>query len=92
MDASTHTAGRAGTRSKTDPAGHPATHSLAEEALFEDRSEAGRLLAAAVAHLAPSRPVVLALPRGGVPVAVPVARALHAPLGLVLVHKIGAPG
>lgn len=59
---------------------------------FADRTEAGRLLAARVAalHLAPPL-VVLALPRGGVPVAAEVARALHAPLDLLLVRKIGAP-
>jgi putative phosphoribosyl transferase len=58
---------------------------------FEDRNAAGQLLAAALAHLASRHPVVLALPRGGVPVAAEVARSLHAPLGLVLVRKIGAP-
>jgi putative phosphoribosyl transferase len=60
--------------------------------LFRDRSEAGRALAARLAdeHL-PGRVVVLALPRGGVPVAVPVARRLGAPLDLLLVRKIGAP-
>ncbi len=40
----------------------------------------------------PDRPVVYALPRGGVPVALEIARSLHAPLDLVLVRKIGAPG
>ncbi|KFC69533.1 putative phosphoribosyl transferase [Devosia sp. LC5] len=60
--------------------------------LFADRQDAGRQLAKAVAALNPEHPLVLALPRGGVPVAVEIARALHAPLDLVLVRKIGAPG
>lgn len=60
--------------------------------MFQNRSEAGERLAAVLADEAAGRPVVLALPRGGVPVAAPVARALKAPLGLVLVRKIGAPG
>lgn len=60
---------------------------------FANRSAAGRVLAQAVAALEiPGEPVVLALPRGGVPVAVEVARALRAPLDLVFVRKIGAPG
>ncbi|HJV60304.1 MAG TPA: phosphoribosyltransferase family protein [Albitalea sp.] len=59
--------------------------------MFRDREEAGRLLAAALLERHLSRPVVLALPRGGVPVAAEVARALHAPLDLLLVRKIGAP-
>ncbi len=59
--------------------------------VFATRSEAGKLLAAALAARAPENPVVLALPRGGVPVAAPVAAALHAPLDLVLVRKLGAP-
>lgn len=50
------------------------------------------MLAASLVHLAPHAPVIMALPRGGVPVAAEVARGLHAPLGLVLVRKIGAPG
>jgi putative phosphoribosyl transferase len=58
---------------------------------FADREEAGRALGAAVARLGLTDPVVLALPRGGVPVAVEVARALRAPLDLLLVRKIGAP-
>lgn len=59
---------------------------------FADRTDAGRQLGAAVRMRAlPGPCVVLALPRGGVPVALPVARALGAPLDLVLVRKIGAP-
>jgi putative phosphoribosyl transferase len=58
---------------------------------FADRAEAGRLLAARLTGLKDRRPVVLALPRGGVPVGFEVARALAAPLDLVLVRKIGAP-
>ena len=60
--------------------------------MFRDRVEAGRLLAEAVLRSVRKDPVVLALPRGGVPVAAEVARALDAPLDLLLVRKIGAPG
>ena len=60
--------------------------------LFEDRRDAGRRLAAALGHYRESRPVVLALPRGGVPVGFEVAKALAAPLDLLLVRKLGAPG
>jgi putative phosphoribosyl transferase len=59
---------------------------------FTDRSAAGRALAAQLVRLAPKPPiVVLALPRGGVPVGAEVARALGAPLDLLLVRKIGVP-
>lgn len=58
---------------------------------FRDRTDAGRQLAAALAQYRSGRPVVLALPRGGVPVAAEVAAALDAPLDLILVRKIGAP-
>ena len=58
---------------------------------FKDRSDAGRQLASALARYKDHRPVVLALPRGGVPVAAEVAAALDAPLDLVLVRKIGVP-
>lgn len=62
-------------------------------ALFANRRDAGRQLAEAVKHLA-GRPklIVLALPRGGVPVAREVATALHAPLDLFVVRKLGLPG
>jgi predicted phosphoribosyltransferase len=59
---------------------------------FANRADAGRKLARALMHLKEERPVVLALPRGGVPVGFEVARALDAPLDVVLVRKIGAPG
>ena len=59
---------------------------------FVDRADAGRRLATALAHLKPARPLVLALPRGGVPVAYEVAQALGAELDVLLVRKIGAPG
>ena len=59
---------------------------------FADRGSAGRELAARLAHLRGSDPIVLALPRGGVPVAHEIARALNAELGLVMVRKLGAPG
>ena len=58
---------------------------------FADRIEAGRKLAAALERYRDSNPVILALPRGGVQVAAEVARALHAPLDLLLVRKIGVP-
>ena len=65
--------------------------------MFRDRKEAGEKLAREVQQLiaeGPSlaTPVVLALPRGGVPVAFEIARILDAPLNLVLVRKIGVPG
>jgi len=58
---------------------------------FSDRSEAGKKLAKALQRYQRQHPVILALPRGGVPVAAEVATALNAPLGLVLVRKIGVP-
>ena len=62
------------------------------EPLFRDRRDAGRQLAVALASYRDSQPVVLALPRGGVPVGFEVAKALGAPLDVLLVRKIGAPG
>ncbi len=58
---------------------------------FEDRSDAGRRLAEALLRYRDQRPIVLALPRGGVAVAAEVATALDAPLDLILVRKIGVP-
>src|SRR5688572_31439396 len=61
--------------------------------LFRDRTDAGRQLAARLATYAGREDVlVLALPRGGVPVAFEVARTLHAPLDVFLVRKLGVPG
>lgn len=60
---------------------------------FRDRSEAGRLLAEQLSSYANRADVlVLALPRGGVPVAFEVTRHIHAPLDVWLVRKLGAPG
>jgi putative phosphoribosyl transferase len=58
---------------------------------FRDRAEAGARLAARLLPLGLEHPVILALPRGGVPVAAVVARALHAPLDVALVRKLGVP-
>ena len=60
--------------------------------MFTNRTDAGRQLAERLATLKLKDPVVYALPRGGVPVAAEVARRLGAPLDLILVRKIGAPG
>lgn len=59
---------------------------------FENREEAGRLLADRLGAYREEDGVVLALPRGGVPVALPVAQALGMPLDLVFVRKVGLPG
>lgn len=60
---------------------------------FADRAEAGRALGAALRQQWTGEPpVVLGLPRGGVPVAAPVAAALQAPLDVLVVRKLGTPG
>ena len=60
--------------------------------MFADRGDAGRRLGAAMKPLRHRNPMVLALPRGGVPVGLEVARALDAPLDVIVVRKLGAPG
>lgn len=62
-----------------------------DDKLFTDRAEAGRLLGEAISKKNYEDPVVLALPRGGVPIAIEVARILAAPVDLILVRKIGVP-
>jgi len=59
--------------------------------MYRDREDAGKHLAALLVAHREGSPVVLALPRGGVPVGYEVARSLRAPLDVVLVRKIGAP-
>ncbi len=58
---------------------------------FQDRTDAGRRLANALRSYRQQQPVVLALPRGGVPVAAEVSAALGAPLDLIIARKIGVP-
>lgn len=60
--------------------------------MFRDRGDAGVKLGLELNRLQLHQPVVLALPRGGVPVAVEVAKVLNAPLDLLIVRKVGAPG
>jgi predicted phosphoribosyltransferase len=61
------------------------------EMLFVDRADAGRQLARRLLHLRGTDAVVVALPRGGVPVAAEVARELRAPLDVIVVRKLGVP-
>jgi putative phosphoribosyl transferase len=59
---------------------------------FRNRSEAGKKLAEKLLHYAKGDVIILALPRGGVPVAFEIAKALTVPLELLLVRKLGVPG
>src|SRR5690242_9419428 len=59
---------------------------------FRNRTDGGRQLAALLTHYRAESPLVLGLPRGGIPVAYEVARALGAPLDVWVVRKVGAPG
>ncbi len=61
------------------------------EAFLEDRADAGRRLAAGLAGYGDEDPIVLALPRGGVPVGAEVSRSLGAPLDVFIARKLGAP-
>ena len=67
-------------------------HTMSPDVMFADRREAGRRLAAELLRRDFAAPVVLALPRGGVPVGYEIARALGAPLDIIVVRKLGAPG
>jgi predicted phosphoribosyltransferase len=60
--------------------------------IFVDRTDAGQQLAPLLAVYREEHPVVLGLPRGGVPVALVIARALGAPLDVLVARKLGAPG
>jgi len=60
-------------------------------ARFKDRQDAGRRLATGLERFRDEQPVIIGIPRGGVPVAAEVARALGAPLDIAVVRKIGAP-
>ena len=65
---------------------------MPQACIFSDRRAAGRALGAELAPLGLNDPVVLALPRGGVPVGYEVAQRLAAPLDVLVVRKVGAPG
>jgi putative phosphoribosyl transferase len=65
---------------------------VAMRRIFQDRADAGRQLAKALQRFSSAEPIVLALPRGGVPVGFEIATALGAPLDVLLVRKIGVPG
>lgn len=62
------------------------------DVIFKDRVEAGQILARQLSKYADQNPLVLGLPRGGVPVAFEVAKALKAPLDVYIVRKLGVPG
>lgn len=60
--------------------------------MFSDRADAGRQLATKLAGYADRQPIIIGLPRGGVPVALEVARSLRAPMDVIVVRKLGVPG
>jgi putative phosphoribosyl transferase len=60
--------------------------------MFENRTRAGRALGGALVHLKSQKPLVIGLPRGGIPVAWEVAQILEAPLDVIVVRKLGVPG
>ena len=62
------------------------------DVIFKDRVDAGKILAEKLSKYAAEKPLVLGLPRGGVPVAFEVAKALKAPLDVYIVRKLGVPG
>lgn len=64
---------------------------MAKAIFFRDRVDAGQRLAKELARFKDQQPAILALPRGGVPVGFEVARALNAPLDVILVRKLGSP-
>jgi len=70
----------------------PPPKEVSHEARFRDRRDAGQQLAALLERFRRERPVIVAIPRGGVPVAAEVARILGAPLDVTVVRKMGAPG
>jgi predicted phosphoribosyltransferase len=77
----------------TTPRGTPSSYrGIAFPRQFQDRRDAGRQLAALLTGYRDRHPFVIALPRGGVPVGYEIARALGAPLDVLPVRKIGAPG
>jgi putative phosphoribosyl transferase len=81
------------TASRVTDGGAGGTVRKVEQRRFRDRAEAGRLLAERLRRYSGRDDVVvLALPRGGVPVAYEVAKTLRAPLGVLVVRKIGVPG
>jgi predicted phosphoribosyltransferase len=59
---------------------------------YRDRTEAGRVLASSLAHLKERHPLVMGIPRGGVPVAAEVAASLGGDLDVAVAHKLGTPG
>jgi len=62
-----------------------------QHASFKDRTDAGQQLAKNLVHLTQRKTIVLAIPNGGIPIGVEVAKALNLPLELVLVHKLHLP-